>query len=246
MHIQSSSKLANHTLSVGRIVGLWRYPVKSMGAEALDNVDVSWFGLAGDRRWAFVRDEALHSDFPWLTIRERNDMHLYMPTLTEPERPDKSPATITTPLGKIYAVTDPELGEELYPSGVHPIKQQRGIFDTFPISIITTQTIDALEKMVGMPLAVQRFRPNLLIELTDNEPFAEDAWVGRELRIGDMKLRVDKRDQRCAIITVDPNTSNRQPDILRAVVNERQSCLGVYGTTVKPGSIALNDEAFIE
>jgi uncharacterized protein len=31
---------------VGRVVGLWRYPVKSMGAEALEAVDVSWFGLA--------------------------------------------------------------------------------------------------------------------------------------------------------------------------------------------------------
>src|SRR3954462_12559876 len=36
---------------VGRVVGLWRYPVKSMGAEALAEVDVSWHGLAGDRRW---------------------------------------------------------------------------------------------------------------------------------------------------------------------------------------------------
>ncbi len=39
---------------VGRLVGLWRYPVKSMGAEALDEVEVSWHGLAGDRRWAFM------------------------------------------------------------------------------------------------------------------------------------------------------------------------------------------------
>jgi uncharacterized protein YcbX len=40
---------------VGRVVALWRYPVKSMAAEQLDGVEVSWFGLAGDRRWAFIR-----------------------------------------------------------------------------------------------------------------------------------------------------------------------------------------------
>ena len=41
---------------VGRVAGLWRYPVKSMAAERLENVEVSWHGLAGDRRWAFIRD----------------------------------------------------------------------------------------------------------------------------------------------------------------------------------------------
>ena len=41
---------------VGRVVGLRRYPVKSMAAESLTGVDVSWHGVAGDRRWAFVRE----------------------------------------------------------------------------------------------------------------------------------------------------------------------------------------------
>ena len=59
---------------LGRIVGLWRYPVKSMAAEPLDEVEVSWHGLAGDRRWAFVRDGIVRSGFPWLTIRERPEM----------------------------------------------------------------------------------------------------------------------------------------------------------------------------
>ena len=36
---------------VGRVVGLWRYPVKSMAAEPLTEVEVGWHGLAGDRRW---------------------------------------------------------------------------------------------------------------------------------------------------------------------------------------------------
>ncbi|NNF58246.1 MAG: hypothetical protein HKN04_08385, partial [Rhodothermaceae bacterium] len=44
-----------HHVEVGRVVALWRYPVKSMGAESLEEVDISWHGLAGDRRWAFIR-----------------------------------------------------------------------------------------------------------------------------------------------------------------------------------------------
>ena len=66
---------------VGRVVGLWRYPVKSMAGEELSEVEVSWHGLAGDRRWAFVRDGMVDSGFPWLTIRQRADMGHYRPSL---------------------------------------------------------------------------------------------------------------------------------------------------------------------
>ncbi|MEA2432450.1 MAG: uncharacterized protein QOI19_2923, partial [Thermoleophilaceae bacterium] len=76
---------------VGRVVGLWRYPVKSMAAEELDEVEVSWHGLAGDRRWAFVRDGLERSGFPWFTIRERSDMWQYRPSFLDPGNPDRSP-----------------------------------------------------------------------------------------------------------------------------------------------------------
>lgn len=232
--------------TVGRVVGLWRYPVKSMGTETLERVDVSWFGLAGDRRWAFVRDDAGQSDFPWLTIRQRSDMQRYLPAFAEPDRPDKSPTTVRTPAGRVYAVSDPELGDELYPSGARAIKQQRGIFDTFPVSIITTQTIANLGVAVGTRLDVQRFRPNFLVEADDAAPFPEDHWVGCTLRIGSLRLRVDKRDGRCAVITVDPVTAKRNPEILRTVVEERQGCLGIYGTTVEPGTVSRNDSVIVE
>ena len=64
---------------VGRVVALRRYPVKSMAAEELDGAEVSWHGLAGDRRWAFVRDGQVRSGFPWLTMRERPEMARYRP-----------------------------------------------------------------------------------------------------------------------------------------------------------------------
>ena len=231
---------------IGRVVGLWRYPVKSMGAEALEDVDVSWFGLAGDRRWAFVREDSIQSGFPWLTIRERSDMQHYLPTLVDPARPDQSPALVRTPAGKVMDIGDPNLGSALYPRGVRVIKQNRGIFDTFPLSLITTQTIASLGKRVGTQLDVQRFRPNFLVEASDGNPYPEDSWVGRVLRIGSLRFRVDKRDGRCAVITVDPLTAARNAQVLRTVVNERQGCLGVYGTVVEPGKLALDDPVFME
>ncbi len=231
---------------VGRVVGLWRYPVKSMAAESLTEVDVSWHGLAGDRRWAFIRNDVRQSGFPWLTLRERHDMNLYRPSFVEPARPDKSPVVVTTPSGAVFDIMNSALGTELYPSGARIIKQDRGIFDTFPLSLITTQTIARLGEAVGVPLGIERFRPNVLVEATDEAEFPEDGWVGVVLRIGGMRIRVDKRDGRCVVITIDPVTSERTPEILRRVAKDRQGCLGVYGSTVEPGRVALNDGVFIE
>jgi uncharacterized protein YcbX len=230
----------------GRVVGLWRYPVKSMGAEALAEVDVSWHGLAGDRRWAFIRNGVVRSGFPWLTLRDREDMGHYRPSFVDPSQPDKSPTVVRTPAGDVFDVTDPALGAELCPGGVRVIKQDRGIFDTFPLSLITTQTIARLGERVGAELDVQRFRPNILVEAAEEAPFAEDGWVGRVLRIGGLRMRVDKPDGRCVVITIDPVTTERNPAILRAVAQDREGCLGVYGSTVEPGRVAVNDPVLIE
>jgi uncharacterized protein len=232
-------------VQVGRVVGLWRYPVKSMRAEALAAAEVSWHGFAGDRRWAFIRDGVVQSGFPWLTLRERGDLNHYRPSFADPARPDKSPTVVQTPSGATFDVADPALAAELG-SGVRVIKQDRGIFDTFPLSLITTQTIVRLGEMVDAPLEVERFRPNILVEAVDESPFAEDAWVGGVLRVGGLRMRVDKRDGRCAVITVDPATTERNPAILRAVAQDRQGCLGVYGSTVEPGRIAVGDSVVID
>ena len=231
---------------VGRLVGIWRYPVKSMGAEPLEKAEVSWFGLAGDRRWAFVRDEARHSGFPWLTIRERTDMHTYQPAFLDLEKPDASAVVVITPQGEEVNLTDPKLATELYPAGARLVKHHRGSFDAFPLSLITTQTVNQLSASVGSPMDIRRFRPNLLIEATADRPFIEDEWVGRVLHIGDLCMRVDQRDGRCVIITVDPETSERNPAVLRNVAKDRQGCLGVYGSVVTPAGITLEDPIYLE
>ena len=69
------------------------------------------------------------------------------------------------------------------------------------------------------------------------------GWV---LRVGGMRMRVDKRDGRCVVITIDPDTTERNPAILRRVASDRQGCLGVYGSTVEPGRVAVNDPVLIE
>ncbi|HEV2376093.1 MAG TPA: MOSC N-terminal beta barrel domain-containing protein [Streptosporangiaceae bacterium] len=230
--------------AVGHVVGLWRYPVKSMQAEALDGAEVSWHGFAGDRRWAFIRDGQVRSGFPWLTIRERPELARYRPHFTDPDRPNASPVLVRTPSGGELEVADPALAAELGP-GVRAIKYHRGVFDTFPLSVLTTQTLASLERLAGTGLATGRFRPNLLVDARDGD-FPEDAWVGQVLRVGRLRMRVDKRDQRCVIVTVDPVTLQRNPAVLRAIATERGACLGVYGTTVTPGTVTVGDPVGLE
>jgi uncharacterized protein len=229
---------------VGRVVALWRYPVKSMAAEALDGVEVSWHGLAGDRRWAFIRDGQVRSGFPWLTIRERPELAHYRPSFAEPDRPDASVTLVRTPSGGELDVADPALAAELGP-GVRVIKQNRGVFDTMPLSLLTTQSLAGLGRLVGTDLAAGRFRPNLLVEASGRD-FPEDAWVGRALRIGGLRMRVDQRDKRCVMVTIDPVTLDRDPAILRAIARERDARFGVYGSTVEPGRVAVGDPVELE
>ena len=74
--------VASNGVEVGRVKALWRYPVEIDGGRvALESVVVSWHGLVGDRRWAFVREGMVRSGFPWLTIRERPDLSHYSPVI---------------------------------------------------------------------------------------------------------------------------------------------------------------------
>lgn len=230
---------------VGRVAGLWRYPVKSMAAQQLDEVEVSWHGLSGDRGWSFVRRGLERSDFPWLTIRECPSLVRYHASFVDESRPDDSVTTVRTPGGEEFDVVGPvsaaELGE-----GIRVIKQRRGVFDTMPLALITTQSIAGLAALAGTALSVERFRPNLLVEAAGDAEFPEDAWVGGVLQIGDARMRVDKRDQRCVVVNIDPTTGERDSTILRTIARERKTCLGVYGSTMLPGRIAVGDDVDLE
>ncbi|MEM9386601.1 MAG: MOSC domain-containing protein [Pseudomonadota bacterium] len=238
MHTQDGNR-------VGRVVGLWRYPVKSMGAEALTDVEAGWFGLDGDRRWAFVRNDRPQSGFPWLTLRDRSDMRRFLPSFVDADRPNASVTEVTMPSGQTLDVTDPTLARELWPDGARVVRYDRGVFDTFPLSLITSQTITQLGERVGRTLDPRRFRPNLLIDAATDEGFPEDEWVGSVVRIGSAHLRIDVRDRRCAVITIDPATLARDRTVLRTVAQARDGCLGVYGTTVGPGRMAVGDDVFL-
>ena len=229
---------------IGRVARLYRYPVKSMSGESLDSVHVGWNGLAGDRRWAFVRGGLVRSGFPWLTIRECPEMWHYQPRFADESDPEKSTMLVRTPDGEELEVIDPALAKRLGHDS-YVIKQGRGVFDDMPLSLITAQTIAALGSTVGITMEPRRFRPNLVIESHDGGDAPENDWIGEVLRLGEMEMRIDQRDKRCVMINVDPETTAKNHEVLRTVARERDSCLGVYGSTVKPGRVAIGDTVSI-
>jgi uncharacterized protein len=224
---------------VARVTELRRYPVKSMAAEPLEAVALGWHGLAGDRRWAFVRPGLERSNFPWLTMREQADLSAHRPRFADPGRPDDSRTVVETPGGEELDVVDPKLAAALG-DGVRVIKQNRGVFDVAPVSLISAATVRAISHAAEVAPDVRRFRPNIVVDAGD-EPYEEDAWVGRVLRIGEAAIRVDQRDQRCVMVDIDPETRRRRPGVLRTIARQRATCLGVYGTTVTPGRISVGD-----
>lgn len=223
---------------LARVAELWRYPVKSMAGESLAAAEVGWHGIAGDRRWAFVRGDTPRSGFPWLTIREQARMLHYRPAFLDLSQPDCSDVSVRTPGGAELDVIDPVLAAELAP-GARAIKLDRGAFDVSPISLLSRQSVSAVAGLVRTELDVRRFRANIVLDA--DGPFSEDEWVGTTLEIGSARIRVDQRDQRCVVVNVDPESTHRDASVLKAIARERQACLGIYASTICPGRITRGD-----
>lgn len=231
---------------VGTVREVLRYPVKSMAAERLNAVPVSWHGMAGDRRWAFIRAESERSSFPWLTIREKPELWRYQARFEDPSDVESSKVLVRTPDGAEIDVADPELARS-FGDGVRVIKQYSGVFDTFPISVLSVQSVQGLSGRVGEKLTTLRFRPSIVVDVSEPGEFPEDSWVGSVVRIGSLRCRMDVRDKRCVMVNVDPTGgAPSNPNVLRVIANERNARFGVYGTTVEPGQVAVGDPVSLE
>ena len=115
-------------------------------------------------------------DFPWLTIRELPAMMLYRPAAAaDPEQPP----TVPTPDGRELAITDRELARELADASgrrIHLHRDHRGTFDSFPVSVISVQSVAALTELAGRELDPRRFRPNIVID-APGEEFTEEGLL---------------------------------------------------------------------
>lgn len=232
---------------VATVHGIYRYPVKSMRGARLHTTELTFQGVPQDRRYAFVQAGS-GSSFPWLTGRELLALLSYETRLDggdgRPQLKIRAPGQEWRPVDADDTLRDLE-ERSGRPLILH--RDYRGSYDVAQVSLIGQATIARIAEESGTPSEPGRFRANFYLETADGEPFGEDAWVGRVLRIGESaRIAVTERDKRCVMITLHPETGVASPEVLRAVARLHDNCAGVYGVVLTPGQVHDGDAVHLE
>lgn len=116
-------------------------------------------------------------------------------------------------------------------------------FDAFPISIMSQQSLNTMNQLEGeSQFDVRRFRPNLLVDLPGTDhPFPEQAWIGKTLSVGSVKLKIDTTCPRCAMTTHGFDNLPQDAQIMRKLVANSEGNLGIYASVVKAGKVTAGD-----
>jgi MOSC domain-containing protein len=238
-------------IRIGEIEALFRYPVKSMSGELLEAADLGWHGLEGDRRLALRRVDD-RGGFPWLTASKLPELILFSPQRRE-SATGNLPTHVRTPEGEELPVFGEELAREIgrrHGSSVEMMYLNRGIFDEASISVITSTTVGEIASLAAQRPDVRRFRPNILIASARRVPFEEDEWVGGVLSFGEPNdaaaIGITNRDERCSMVNFDPDSARAAPEVLKAIVRVRDNRVGVYGTAMRCGRLAVGQPIFFE
>ena len=256
--------------TIGTVESLWRYPVKSMRGEEMPEVFMGFSGIYGDRCYAF-KNSAARKGFPYLNANVQQQMLLYSPRFRYPERasippnlheaagiaPGVNPANgdaedlaldVVTPSGDVISVDDPALikllgaglGEK---NQLKLVRSDRALTDCRPVSVISLSTVRQVESELGIALDKRRFRANVYFNFASGGGgFAEDELVGRALRIGSKAtMMVLERDPRCKLISLDPDTGEHNPEVLRKVARAHGNFAGVYCAVLVEGLLKKGD-----
>jgi uncharacterized protein len=255
--------------TIGTVESLWRYPIKSMSGEAINEAFMGFSGFYGDRCFAFKNSSA-RKGFPYLNASAQEQMLRYRPQFRYPERAAKPPnlteamsispgvtpanpdpndliLDVVTPSGAVVAVDDTALIEMLLEglrgeNHLTLVRSDRALTDCRPVSLISLQTVRQVEAELGIPLDKRRFRANVYFDLALDDGFAEDEFVGRKLRIGSRaEIMVLERDPRCKIMSLDPDTGEHNPEVFRKVVQTHGTCAGIYCAVLVEGILTKGD-----
>jgi MOSC domain-containing protein len=231
-----------------RVLSLWRYPVKSMQGEELDQVRVDDLGVVGDRQWAVVdvatglaltgrREPAL------LFARGRLDGDGGVAV----ELPDGSVATsddaLTAWLGRPVELRRAapashgryEIAADFETEDTSEWLQWDGPDGTFHDSGRTRVSLISAAAMGDWQW--RRFRGNVVIDGDEHE------LVDRKVRVGSAELEVVKRISRCVMTTrPQPDGIERDLDVLRTINRDNGGFLGVGALVIAAGAIAVGDE----
>lgn len=231
--------MADKTL-LGPIVALHRYPVKSLRGEHLDALRVETRGAAGDRLFALRNPEGKLGSGKSTRRFRKMDGLLDLQAAYEGETP-----VITFPDGRAIAGDAAEIHDQLSAYVGMPVTLARedavSHFDDSPLHLITTAGL----RTMGLTAAdAQRFRPNVVIDVP-GYGFVEDTWIGRDVVLGDVRLRITEGAVRCVMIGMAQESLPERPELLRQVGDLHDTCFGVYATVVTVGEVAVGMDAHL-
>lgn len=219
---------------MGSVAEIWRYPVKSMAGERLDSCLITEHGLEGDRRWALI-DWSPNRAGKWFNIKQHSALMTYRSRLVDGAVEVVAPDGSSIPL-------DGALVRRFEAESSRPLELRElagGNFDDSPVLIVNLASVEAFALEASMPVDHRRFRANLYLD--GFAPYEELSWLGHRLRLGDAELEVSSRCERCKVITMDPDTTEATPELLRLLVERQDERFGMYCQVVRPGGVAVGD-----
>jgi hypothetical protein len=203
------------------VEGLWRYPVKSLAGEALQTAELTTGGVRHDRLVHVRGPEGLRTSrrqYRLLGLQGSLDP-LNQATI------DGNPWDSEAALAAIRAAAGDDAWLEAYDGPER--------FDVLPLLVATDGAVHEFGR------DIRRLRPNILIGGVNG--MDEINWPGSELRIGDAVIRLDSRRGRCSMTTVDPDTIERDPKVLRDIVRRFDGQLALNAEVLRPGIVQVGD-----
>lgn len=239
------------------VARLWRFPVKSMLGESVDEAAVTCHGIFGDRGYAVIDCE---SGNPASAKNTRDFPHLFRFKARYTHQPEMGnelpPVEIELPDGRTRNSDDPYLNQVLSEQFGRKVQLVRSkaatpFMDANPVSVLTSATLDTMNLLQPDSIFdARRFRMNLIIE-TPEEGFPENEWPGCNLHCGErLELRIARPDERCIMTTLAQEDLPNDPGILKGLARHnrikvsdtrRAPCAGVYAEVRVEGTVRVGD-----
>ena len=244
-----------------KISQIYRYPIKGLSAEALEEASLGpRDAITGDRLYALENgtpefDPLQPKYFPktkFLMLMRHEKLALIDSVYDDAtnqlvlRRDGKQVAAgdLSTPAGRtvIEQFFAAYLSKEVQGSPKIVTADGHSFSDVAMkcLSVINLNSVREVGRLAGMDVDPLRFRANIYL---DNLPaWEERTWVGKEAQLGDLKVRFVQETTRCAATNVNPATGERDmhiPKLLQKSYNHPN--MGLYAEVLEPGTVRVND-----
>ena len=228
------------------VLGLNRWPVKSLRGEQLSAARFDERGVAGDRAFALL-DERPNRAGNVLTVRQNQSLLSWSSGYGDLPEPSGSP-TLHGPGDRRFSWDDPELAAVLAESLDIPVglRAADGQQDRGPTVLVTFESsLRGLGEELGAEVDLRRFRTNLHVE-ADLPAFAEQDWEpGSTMTAGEVELAVTGENAgpciRCAVPSWDAEGRERWRELQTHLIQRHENKFGVIMRVSRPGTVGVGD-----